>query len=360
MIRFALVTLLLGASAFAQDDPPTLREQVADHMKVVRARSATPTERSDAMEELLELGPEGQYALVNHLDRELRKRQKKRVEDARDLEQSFWTRALAIGRDKAGGKTATEIAELRRDVMGSPVTKEAISSRKDPAVARLRELLLVRPNDIWDVDEDLYEDFGDLLDTLEDEEWLYGYWFDARAMLAEHQDWERQSKKIEDMPDPLDAEEALLAQFDRHCRFALHMPDQDRDVLEKNDKLFQEIDSKEADGIRDLNDLRVLVGLNALRVDVKLCRACRGHSKDMVDHDFFAHDSPIEGKRTPGQRAALEGTSAGAENIAWGSEEGPGANRQWWYSPGHHRNMMGRHVRIGLGRHNRHWTQCFG
>ena len=106
--------------------------------------------------------------------------------------------------------------------------------------------------------------------------------------------------------------------------------------------------------------LAVLVGLSALRLDVKLCDACRGHSKDMVDLGFFSHTSPVAGKESPWQRAALAGTSAGAENIAAGAAEGEDAIRMWWYSPGHHRNMMAGHRRVGLGRHQSHWTQCFG
>jgi len=80
----------------------------------------------------------------------------------------------------------------------------------------------------------------------------------------------------------------------------------------------------------------------------------------MVEHGFFAHDSPLEGRETPWKRAAQEGTSASAENIAAGQATGEGAISAWWYSPGHHKNLLGGHARIGLGRHEETWTQLFG
>ena len=121
-----------------------------------------------------------------------------------------------------------------------------------------------------------------------------------------------------------------------------------------------ELDPEEAAGVLELNRIRVRAGLAADRLDLKLCDAGRGHSTDMVEHKFFAHDSPIPGKKSPSDRAAKAGTSGGAENIAAGQRNGHGAIRAWWYSPGHHRNMMGNHARTGLGRFQDHWTQMFG
>jgi uncharacterized protein YkwD len=75
---------------------------------------------------------------------------------------------------------------------------------------------------------------------------------------------------------------------------------------------------------------------------------------------FFSHESPVPGKRTPGDRAALAGTSASAENIAAGQSKGVDAIGAWYYSPGHHKNMFGGHARVGLGHSDTLWTQMFG
>ncbi len=95
-------------------------------------------------------------------------------------------------------------------------------------------------------------------------------------------------------------------------------------------------------------------------IDVKLCTASRGHSEDMKKHRFFSHTSPVPGKRSFSQRAALAGSSASSENIARGARTGERVIMQWWYSPGHHRNMLGGASRIGLGHHAGFWTQMFG
>lgn len=153
---------------------------------------------------------------------------------------------------------------------------------------------------------------------------------------------------------------------DAEARIATEASDLPRDglrVLEKNRKIAEddEVPEAEARGIEEANLWRLLVGLNALELDPKLCDAARDHSKDMAEQGFFAHDSPVPGKRTPWDRAKNFGTTASGENIYAGSANPSGANKGWFFSPGHHKNMFGGgHRRIGLGNHDRHWTQLFG
>ena len=91
----------------------------------------------------------------------------------------------------------------------------------------------------------------------------------------------------------------------------------------------------------------------------------------MAEKNFFAHESPVPGKAKPWDRVAAAGTTASAENIAAGTtasaeniaagQESPEkANESWFLSPGHHKNLFGGHKRIGLGLHQKHWTQLFG
>ena len=127
-----------------------------------------------------------------------------------------------------------------------------------------------------------------------------------------------------------------------------------------NIPLAQKIDPLEAKGILILNLMRVRFGIGALALDPKLCLAAHGHSSDMKELKFFAHDSPVAGKETPWKRAELAGTSAHAENIYTGSEKPADAIEGWWHSPGHHANMLGESHRVGLGRAGSLWTQMFG
>lgn len=134
-------------------------------------------------------------------------------------------------------------------------------------------------------------------------------------------------------------------------------------IIKENDKVAKKenIPPDERKGVREVNEWRLLLGLNALLIDSKLCDASRGHSDDMAKNNFFSHESPIPGKKTPWERAANEGTKASGENIYMGSSSPTSANKGWFYSPGHHKNMFkGSHKRIGLGRYASHWTQMFG
>ena len=134
-------------------------------------------------------------------------------------------------------------------------------------------------------------------------------------------------------------------------------------ILASNEKIAEKnsIPAAEVKGIEECNLWRLLVGLNACAIDPKLCAAARDHSKDMATKGFFAHESPVPGKKTPWDRAAKFDTSASGENIYMGSQDPHGANTGWFFSPGHHKNMFSaEQQRIGLGQHGNHWTQMFG
>ena len=171
---------------------------------------------------------------------------------------------------------------------------------------------------------------------------------------------DRLLRQLGDPWDPSSKETALFESIDHMALLATPMRKSDRDTLVYNETLLRDLDPEEAQGNLELNLIRIRCGIGALRCDLKLTAASRGHSKDMKELDFFSHTSPVEGKETFGQRASLEGTSASSENIAMGQQSGHGAVQAWWYSPGHHRNMMGSHARVGLGRFEFHWTQLFG
>ncbi|NNC87649.1 MAG: hypothetical protein HKN82_04215 [Akkermansiaceae bacterium] len=122
-----------------------------------------------------------------------------------------------------------------------------------------------------------------------------------------------------------------------------------------------EVPEAERLGVEELNTMRLLAGLPALALDARLCDASRGHSQDMHEHKFFAHTSPLDGKTTPADRARLAGTTGGGENIYVGSDSPKAANKGWFFSPGHHKNMFHRgYRRVGMGNHGKHWTQMFG
>ncbi|MCH2063544.1 MAG: CAP domain-containing protein [Roseibacillus sp.] len=228
-------------------------------------------------------------------------------------------------------------------IMPEGPMKAAIIARSEPAVGLLRELLLPSGERILRI-------AGDPLKKQRSQILRLGEFRDGilKAAIA-----------IEDAESvaKVKAEEQSVAE---------DLSDLDRNglrIMENNRKIAEAAMVPEAErrGVEELNQMRLLVGLPALILDPKLCDASRGHSEDMATLNFFSHTSPVPGKQSPGQRAGLSGTTSSGENIFMGSTSPKSANRGWFRSPGHHRNMFSPgHRRVGLGQYGSHWTQMFG
>ena len=63
-----------------------------------------------------------------------------------------------------------------------------------------------------------------------------------------------------------------------------------------------------------MNGVRASHGLAPLRLDVRLLRAARGHSADMLHRQYFAHGSVAGRALAQGARGPVFG-----ENLAWGT-----------------------------------------
>jgi len=89
------------------------------------------------------------------------------------------------------------------------------------------------------------------------------------------------------------------------------------------------------------NAFRLKNGLPVLAWDDKLAEAAKGHSADMAQRDYFAHDSP-DGKSVWDrlQAVGFERYATYAENIAAGYPDAFMAFNGWVNSPGHRQNML--------------------
>jgi len=87
-----------------------------------------------------------------------------------------------------------------------------------------------------------------------------------------------------------------------------------------------------------MNRTRAAHGLKPLKIDWRLQRAARSHSKDMVRRNYFAH-GPF-GRRV--SRFGARGPKLG-ENLAWGAGHRARAQaivRAWLASPSHRANLL--------------------
>ena len=101
-----------------------------------------------------------------------------------------------------------------------------------------------------------------------------------------------------------------------------------------------------------LNRQRARYGLRPLRSDPRLALAAWRHSRDMAQHNYFAHGDFVGRLAGVGYLRGRRSWTVG-ENIAWGAgaSSTPGAIvDMWMHSPGHRANILNpRFHQIGVG-----------
>jgi uncharacterized protein YkwD len=126
-----------------------------------------------------------------------------------------------------------------------------------------------------------------------------------------------------------------------------------------------------------INRLRHRHSLGSLNSDRSLRRAAQGHSSDMVDRDYFSHDSPGGGSIQT--RIGGSGYLAGASSYMFGEVIGGGTSRggsakavvrAWMHSGAHRGQLLNRgfhdlgvgvvHGFPGRGHHGATFTIDFG
>ncbi len=386
MLRTFILAALAGCllpiavAAAAEPRKPALsveqRKELTGLITEFRQVRREPEKRLEVIERMAALGPIGLANLLEVINLELGKQ-------LSDYRQAFSKAAAGVIAGRTGNANLEEINRRRKEVLDlSPnegLTKEQIVSVSDPALARLKELILITPQDV-------HAGQPQLATRREALQTLGGQWERCTTLLLMKQEEEeerkpeRQEKEKADegsQPEPATVKAAagddepmemkrpsfadyLAKDEELAVGLATPMDPQTRSVLAANAQLVGRIDPEEARCVLDLNLTRNLLGLNALRIDLALTAAARDHSKDMETLDFFDHESPVPGKKTFSDRAERFRTEASGENIAMGTLDGAVANEMWWHSPGHHRNMLGDHQRVGLGKSGRHWTELFG
>jgi uncharacterized protein YkwD len=100
--------------------------------------------------------------------------------------------------------------------------------------------------------------------------------------------------------------------------------------------------------LAEVNRVRSMHGLGALRSDGRLIRAARAHTQSMLRRNTFAHGDTAARLRRFGIRGGRVG-----ENLAWGAGTYASAEaivRMWLRSPRHRANLLHRGFRtVGLG-----------
>lgn len=347
---------IASSFAAAADPAPKLSANDRKRLQTITAsfkKTKDDFERLDLIDAAARLGPVGLQTADDLVNSEFH--------PALQKYRSQLTRAASQAATRQLDQQAIpEIQSLRAKVLGlargtDELTKEKIVSESDPALARLKILIFLDRAKLLEGNPAL----------VKARESLFGIGEQWRRVREHYAAAEKATAKSASKPGeaPIEAppfEDYLVRDEQQAIGLALPMSEETRAVFTANSALAEKLDPEEYRCITQVNLTRALLGLAPLAVDPALVGASRDHSNDMATKGFFSHESPVPGKTTPWDRAKNFGTSASGENIAAGTTDGAKANEMWWHSPGHHKNMLGDHKRVGVGKHGVHWTEMFG
>lgn len=123
-----------------------------------------------------------------------------------------------------------------------------------------------------------------------------------------------------------------------------------------------DLGAQEARFVELVNAHRRQKGCPALKLNPKLMKLARDHSRDMASRDFFSHtnpdgQNPFDRMKSMGLRYRMA-----AENIAFGQRTAEQVIRSWLGSSGHRKNIENCSLKEhGIGHHpvTHHWTHVF-
>jgi uncharacterized YkwD family protein len=143
----------------------------------------------------------------------------------------------------------------------------------------------------------------------------------------------------------------------------------DKDYIEVGDKILipeaTPLSTLENEVIKLVNEERAKYGLPALEKNIEISRLARTKAHDMIDNDYFSHNSPTYG--SPFNMMEHQGLkfSSAAENIGMGQKTAVEIMKAWMDSPGHRANILSRtvtHIGVGAAKAANgtlYWSQLF-
>ncbi len=124
------------------------------------------------------------------------------------------------------------------------------------------------------------------------------------------------------------------------------------------------LSSQEQEMLRLLNAARAQNNLPALQIDMKVTNVARIKSQDMIDNNYFSHNSPKYGSPFDMMKSFNISYVQAGENIA-GNQTVQNAHNALMNSPGHRKNILSpdfTHIGIGIkkgGQYGNMFTQMF-
>lgn len=116
----------------------------------------------------------------------------------------------------------------------------------------------------------------------------------------------------------------------------------------------------ERDASRLVNEYRAENGLEPLTISADLSVKARVKSRDMLENNYFSHNSPTYGSPFALMKTLGITYRTAAENIAMGYTTAEAVVSAWMNSPGHRANILSsNYTSMGIGHVDGYWTQWF-
>jgi len=128
---------------------------------------------------------------------------------------------------------------------------------------------------------------------------------------------------------------------------------------------IQDVVSVETQVVKLVNQQRAKAGLPMLKQNWQLSRVARYKSQDMINKNYFSHQSPTYGSPFNMMESFGLKFSAAGENIAMGQRSAAEVMNAWMNSPGHRANILNpsyTEIGVGLAKDKNgscYWTQMF-
>ncbi len=107
----------------------------------------------------------------------------------------------------------------------------------------------------------------------------------------------------------------------------------------QNNQTTTNLSTDEKEVFNLINNQRTQNGLSALKIDAEALNVARIKAKDLVDNNYFSHNSPIYGSPFDMLKSFKVSYKSAGENLA-GNSTNSGAVNAWMNSSGHRANIL--------------------
>lgn len=138
----------------------------------------------------------------------------------------------------------------------------------------------------------------------------------------------------------------------------------EQNIPNNTDNNNSSLTSEEQEMLRLVNEARKQNNVSPLTADVPLTKVARVKSQDMIDNNYFSHNSPTYGSPFDMMKSFGINYVKAGENIA-GNQNVQKAHESLMNSPGHRQNILNpdyTHIGIGIkqgGQYSNMFTQMF-